>query len=78
MPFLTDNDCGLGIAVKSYLDELAGQQDPTSPSAREAVRQKGPAEWFPHSVDYAGDLEKAFKIWDAVRYQLTTNQSIHR
>ncbi|KAL9073520.1 MAG: hypothetical protein Q9157_004725 [Trypethelium eluteriae] len=66
LPFLTDNDCGLGIAVKSYLDELAGQPDPTSPATRDATRQKGSTEWFPHSIDYPGDLEKAFKIWDAV------------
>ncbi|KAI9667560.1 MAG: hypothetical protein M1821_000376 [Bathelium mastoideum] len=66
LPFLTDNDVGMGIAVKSYLDELASHENPTSPSTRDAVRKKGSEEWFPHCIDYAADLDRAFKIWDAV------------
>ena len=58
----------MGIAVKSYLDEVAGQPDPTSPATREAVRRKGSADWFPHTLDYGGDLDRAFEIWDAVSW----------
>ncbi|KAI9816836.1 MAG: hypothetical protein M1827_001481 [Pycnora praestabilis] len=66
LPFLDDNDCGLGIAVKSYLDELAFQDEPTSDAAKDKIKTKGAQEWFPHSVDFAGDLAKAFRLWDAV------------
>ncbi|GAB7354163.1 hypothetical protein MBLNU459_g4718t2 [Dothideomycetes sp. NU459] len=66
LPFLRDVDCALGIAVKSYLDELAAQDQPTSAGARASVKAKGKGEWFPHAVDFAGDLEKAFTLWDAV------------
>ncbi|KAI9820963.1 MAG: hypothetical protein M1832_003435 [Thelocarpon impressellum] len=66
LPFIDDNDCGLGIAVKSYLDELAAQPDAVSTLAKAQAKAKGAEEWFPHSVDIAGDLDVAFRLWDAV------------
>ncbi|KAI9860754.1 MAG: hypothetical protein M1813_005677 [Trichoglossum hirsutum] len=66
LPFLDDNDCGLGIAMKSYLDELAMNPDPTSEETKSQAKAKGPGEWFPHSVDFAGDLQIAWKLWDAI------------
>ena len=66
LPFIDDNDCGLGIAVKSYLDELAAGSEPITDSAKAEARAKGAEEWFPHSEDVTGDLAKAFRLWDAV------------
>ena len=66
LPFLKDNDCALGIAVKHYLDELAAQSDPTSSTARESIKEKGSKSWFPHAVDFADNLASAFELWDAV------------
>lgn len=66
LPFLHHNDCGLGIAVVSYLDELVGRPDPQSDDTKKEVRNKGPSEWFPHGTNFRGDLENAFKLWDAV------------
>lgn len=66
LPFLLDVDCALGVAVKSYLDDLADSQDPTSPETRQHVKTKGVGPWFPHAVDFEGDLERAFSLWDAV------------
>ncbi|KAI9678574.1 MAG: hypothetical protein M1817_005631 [Caeruleum heppii] len=66
LPFIDDNDCGLGIAVKSYLDELAAEPNPTSPERRSEAKAKGAEAWFPHSVDMAGGLASAFRLWDAV------------
>jgi hypothetical protein len=63
---MTDNDCGLGIAVKSYLDELAASPDPTSENARAMAKAKGPKEWLMFSEDFEGDLKVAFGLWDAV------------
>jgi len=54
--------------MKHYLDELpnAHPSDPTSAEAKENVKKKGPKEWFPYALDFAGDLERAFKLWDAL------------
>ncbi|RDW62993.1 MKT1 family protein [Aspergillus mulundensis] len=65
LPFIDDNDCGLGIAVRTYLDDLPLQSDPTSKEAREEVKAKG-KEWFQHSDSFTGNLDRAFKLWDAV------------
>ncbi|RHZ70405.1 hypothetical protein CDV55_107926 [Aspergillus turcosus] len=73
LPFIDDNDCGLGIAVRTYLDDLPLQADPTSPEARLEVKSKG-KEWFQHSDSFTSNLEKAFKLWDAV-YKGTQNAS---
>lgn len=66
LPFIDDNDCGLGIAVKSYLDDLVSHGDPTSASAKEMAKAKGPGEWFVHSVDVNADIDTAFRLWDAL------------
>ncbi|THZ36588.1 hypothetical protein D6C87_09066 [Aureobasidium pullulans] len=66
LPFLNDVDCALGIAAKSYLDELSAQGEPTSETSREAVKIKGANEWFPHAKDFQGDLQRAFALWDSV------------
>jgi hypothetical protein len=71
LPFLDDNDCGLGIAVRTYLDDLPLQTNPTSPEARAEVKSKG-KEWFQHSESFTGNLDLAFKLWDAV-YKGTQN-----
>ncbi|KAJ5893497.1 hypothetical protein N7495_005188 [Penicillium taxi] len=65
LPFIDDNDCGLGIAVQTYLDDLPSQANPTSPEAREEAKSKG-KEWFQHSESFSDNLDVAFKIWDAV------------
>ncbi|KAG8631972.1 hypothetical protein KVT40_001112 [Elsinoe batatas] len=66
LPYLQDNDCGLGIAVKHYLDELSAAEDPTSKDARATIKDKGRTSWFPHVVDYAESLSYAFSLWDAM------------
>lgn len=65
LPFIDDNDCGLGIAVRTYLDDLPLQANPTSPEARTEVKSKG-KEWFQHSESFTSNLDVAFKLWDAV------------
>jgi len=52
--------------VKSYLDEIATAQDPTSAETKDAMKEKGAKIFIPHSVDFPGDLESAWAIWDAV------------
>jgi len=71
LPFIDDNDCGLGIAVRTYLDDLPQQSEPTSPKVREEVKSKG-KEWFQHSNGFSGNLDTAFRLWDAV-YHGTQN-----
>lgn len=67
LPFIDDNDCGLGIAVRTYLDDLPLQADPTSLEARQEVKSKG-KDWFQHSESFTGNLDLAFKLWDAVSF----------
>ncbi|KAH8425315.1 MKT1 family protein [Aspergillus melleus] len=71
LPFINDNDCGLGIAVRTYLDDLPLQNNPTSPEARAEVKSKG-KDWFQHCDSFVGNLDRAFKLWDAV-YKGTQN-----
>ncbi|KMP08855.1 hypothetical protein CIRG_08536 [Coccidioides immitis RMSCC 2394] len=71
LPFIDDNDCGLGIAVRTYLDDLPQQPEPTSQSVRAEVKTKG-KEWFQHSHSFVENLDMAFQIWDAV-YKVTQN-----
>ena len=66
LPFLLHNDCALGIAVKSYLDELIVHPDATSPEAKHAVLETASTRYFPQCVNLRADLEVAFLLWDAV------------
>lgn len=54
LPFVNEPDLGLGIVVKSYLDELSSPK----PAQIEA--------WFHHVHDIDGNLKKAWTMWDAV------------
>lgn len=65
LPFINDNDCGLGIAVRTYLDDLPLQGTSITPEARAEVKAKG-KDWFQHSDSFSGNLDMAFKLFDAV------------
>jgi len=45
---------------------LSEEPNPTSPSTRARCKRQGPSELFQYSLDFKGDLEKAFDLWDAV------------
>ena len=75
LPFFSDVDCALGIAVKSYLDELSSSEDATSAQTREQIKTDNMSVWFPHAVDFSGDLQRAFKLWDAVSPDLARTQA---
>lgn len=66
LPFLLPLNCALSIAVKSYLDELFNQPDPTATDAKEQVKETASTRYFPQSENFIGDLDTAFKLWDAV------------
>lgn len=65
LPFYAPNTCGLGIVVKTYLDELSARPDPTAEDTRVEMKMRGQT-WVVYS-DFAGSLEDAFNLWDAVR-----------
>lgn len=56
MPFGKEPDLGLGLVVKSYLDE----------QSQESSRRANIKNWFNHAEDIDGDLAKAWKMWAAV------------
>lgn len=66
LPFLRDTDCALGIAVKSYLDELAAISGTITSAAKQNVIGKGAKQWMPHTEGYGENLQYAFELWDAV------------
>ena len=69
LPFLLPNDVALGIAMKHYLDDVDGaaaSEGGVTPDMCEQAKTRGPHELFPHVVDFKGDLEKGFQLWDAV------------
>ncbi|KAJ4355560.1 uncharacterized protein N0V89_003578 [Didymosphaeria variabile] len=66
LPFLLPNNCALSIAVKSYLDELITDPDPTSANTKERVRETAANRYFPQALDLIGDLQTAGQLWDAV------------
>lgn len=67
LPFLEENNCLLGLAVKTYFDELATKADPTSILIKEEAKSKG-SNWIAHCIDFADNLDTAFKLWDAVSH----------
>jgi hypothetical protein len=52
--------------VKSYLDELTNQADPTTIDAKNNVVFKVSTGYFPQSTQLIGDLDTAFVLWNAV------------
>lgn len=66
LPFLLPSNCALSIAVKSYLDELYTDSDPTAVETKSRVRETAATRYFPQSQNLVGDLYTAFGLWDAV------------
>ncbi|KAK6350034.1 hypothetical protein TWF696_006283 [Orbilia brochopaga] len=67
VPFAEDINAGLGIAVKTYLDELTNTDEPISYETRLRIQEEGLIpQMFIQSVDVMADVAKAFRLWDAV------------
>lgn len=58
LPFGKEPDLGLALVVKSHLDELS-----QVPERRSDIRK-----WFNHALNIEEDLQKAWKMWDAVSF----------
>ena len=73
LPFLLDNDCGLGLLVNNYLFELYNEpkSDPTNEDTRLKAKE-AQQRTFAHAVDTEGDLKRAFALWDAVSLSSAT------
>jgi hypothetical protein len=77
LPFLLPNNCALSIAVKSYLDELlSNDADPTAQATKSRVLETASTRYFPQSVDFKGDLKKAFELWDALYEGVKTGNAV--
>lgn len=70
MPFFLHHDCSLGIAVQSYLNALIDSPEPRTEEVKQGLLVKGATQWFPHSLNFAADIQKAFSLWDAVSFVL--------
>ncbi|KAJ4295023.1 hypothetical protein N0V90_007031 [Kalmusia sp. IMI 367209] len=76
LPFLLQNNCALSIAVKSYLDELYNDSDPTAAETKARVRETAATRYFPQSQNLVGDLYTAFNLWDAVYEGVENSDSV--
>ncbi|KAK9451977.1 temperature dependent protein affecting M2 dsRNA replication-domain-containing protein [Limtongia smithiae] len=65
LPYQCNPNCGLGIAMKTYLDELSGKPDSTDKEEQERMRAELRRQ-FAHSIDVVGDMNEAFRLWDAI------------
>lgn len=67
LPFINDNDCGLGLAVRTYLEtlHLTDYVDPTKEEVRKEVKEKG-QKWFNYIDSFSGSLDTGFRIWEAI------------
>ena len=68
-------NAGLGIAVKTYLDELASHPEPTSTEAKYRA-QAEVSRMLCQAVDVVADMERAFRLWDAVCTLYLTQSSL--
>ena len=57
LPLREEPDIALALVVKCYLDEMS----------QEASKRVTISAWFPHAKDLQGDLQKAWRLWGAVR-----------
>ena len=64
LPFGKDVDVGLGIAVRTYLDDYA--QIGASQEDQKIVKAQYVTQQLPDSVDFAGDLDVAFNFFEAI------------
>ena len=62
LPFVNEPDAGLALLVKSYLDELSN----------DGRKKSNIADWFAHAQDIEGDLEKVWKLFEAVSLLVPT------
>ncbi|KAK9432702.1 temperature dependent protein affecting M2 dsRNA replication-domain-containing protein [Lipomyces doorenjongii] len=65
LPFTSGPNSGLGIAMKTYLDELCGKPEPTSDVERVKMKTEL-KKLFAHALDVVGDVERGFRLWDTV------------
>jgi len=64
LPFCTDVDTSLGIAVKTYLDDFFKVE--WDEQQREAEKLRYVSSYLPHSVNFVEDLDVAFNFFNAV------------
>jgi hypothetical protein len=64
LPLGTDINVGLGIAVKTYLDDYVKLD--TTPEQRAELKHSYAAKFLPNSVNIAEDLDVAFALFDAI------------
>lgn len=79
IPFVADNGAGLGICVKSYLDELNLLDDKVDQEAKEEVKsQTGKYKWFTKAENGTihKSLDSAFKLFDAVTKGLKAGKDV--
>jgi hypothetical protein len=72
LPFLTNHDCALGVAIKSYLEQLLRREqngdDVQNDDVKSSTKAMAKQAWFPQTIDLERDIASAFHLWDAVSH----------
>lgn len=63
LPFLSDPDVALGIAVKTYLDEISPSDTPEQKNLR---KQQFPSTYLPYALRFSEDLDICCAFFDAI------------
>ena len=66
MPFSEELNAGMGIAVKTYLDELVNHPEPTLEETRYQAHAQVLPRMLSQTIDVTANLQRAFRLWDAV------------
>lgn len=63
LPFLTDPDVALGIAVKTYFDDIS----PSDTAEQKALKKaEFPGKYLPYALHFSEDLDICCALFDAV------------
>lgn len=69
LPFLTDTDVALGIAVKTFLDDIHPSD---TPEVKAAKKTEFPSKFVPFATDFFEDLDIACEFFNALHAGVKT------
>lgn len=69
LPFIEDPDVALGIAVKTYFDDILPSY---TRAEKEAKKKEFPDTYLPYAVNFPGDLDIACSFFGAIHEGVKT------
>lgn len=66
LPFLLDQSCAMGLAMNIYLNRVLESDEPKAEKTHKEAKEHSQNIVFVHAQDFAGDIDRALGVWDAV------------